>query len=180
MKLSRSLFSSLMLIGALVISSCVQESNQSTLPQEIGPDHSVEIPAPVEPIEPVDQIDQPTGASVEVAVYTEFPDAIDGCACYFGKTAPELSDGKYIFTTNYDKKAFMQLDGKMREFDLVKSTNLDGGRLMEKWKNENYEMVVKSTETGQVDETWQRIGTINIKPKDKDATMIDVVGECGC
>jgi hypothetical protein len=51
---------------------------------------------------------------------------------------------------------------------------------METWKNENYDMIVTSKETGQIDETWQSIGTINIKPKDKEATTIEVVGECGC
>ena len=51
---------------------------------------------------------------------------------------------------------------------------------MERWTNPDYEMVVKTTESGQLDETWQKYGTINIKPTDKNATMVDIVGECGC
>ena len=74
----------------------------------------------------------------------------------------------------------MKLDGEMRVFELISSTDLEGGKLMETWKSENYDMVVKSEETGQIDETWQSVGTINIKPKNKGATMIEVVGECGC
>lgn len=177
MKLTLSLFSSLLLIGVFVLSSCVQKSDRSTDPPEIlESDTSVVINDPVEPVDPIPD----TPPTVGVAVYEEYPDAIDGCACYFGRTASELSEGKYIFMTNYEKKAYMELDGEMRVFNLIKSTDLEGGELMETWTNEGYEMVVKSTETGQIDETWQSIGTINIKPTDKDATMINVVGECGC
>jgi hypothetical protein len=178
MKIANSLFSSLFIVGLLALSSCVQESNRSTTPKEVDP-----VPVkPIETIDPVEPVDTipVTPPTVDVAVYTEYPEAIDGCACYFGKTASELSEGKYIFMSNYEKKAYMMLDGQMRVFDLISSTDLEGGRLMENWSNENYEMVVKSTETGSVDETWQSIGTINIKPTDKAATMISVVGECGC
>ena len=110
----------------------------------------------------------------------EYPESIDGCACYFGRTATELSEGKYIFMTNYEKKAYMMLDGKMRVFEQISSEDLSDGRLMERWENEEYDMVVTSKETGQIDETWQSIGTINIKPNDKESTTISVVGECGC
>lgn len=176
MKLTASLFS-LLLSAGLMLSSCVQKSERSTNPPESGPDTSLVAP-PVDPI--IDDPEPETPATVDVAVYVEYPEGIDGCACYFGRNADELSKGEYIFMTNYEKKAYMELDGEMRVFELVSSTDLDGGRLMENWTNENYDMVVKSTETGQVDETWQSVGTINIKPKDKGATMIDVVGECGC
>ena len=178
MKIANSLFSTLFVVAALTLSSCQQNSTPSDTPDVIVVEDPVEVD-PDPPIEPVDPI--PTvPPTVDVAVYTEYPEEIDGCACYFGKTASDLSEGKYIFMTNYEKKAYMKLDGGMRVFELISSTDLEGGRLMETWSNENYQMVVKSTQTGQIDETWQSVGTINIKPTDKDATMISVVGECGC
>mgnify|MGYP001134437611 CR=1 FL=1 len=178
MKLTISLFGTL-LSTCLILSSCVQKSERSTDPQESEPDTIVVTP-PDDPVEPPMDSIPDTPPTVDVAVYVEYPEDIDGCACYFGRTASELSEGKYIFMTNYEKKAYMELDGEMRVFELVNSTDLEEGQLMETWKNENYDMVVKSKETGQIDETWQSIGTINIKPKDKDATVINVVGECGC
>ncbi|MDG1332982.1 MAG: hypothetical protein P8P74_11680 [Crocinitomicaceae bacterium] len=176
MKRSNPLFGSLFLIGILLFSSCEFTSTEDENSEVVVIDiDSSEILEPIEP-EPIPE----TLASVDVAVYVEYPEGIEGCACYFGRTADELSEGKYVFMTNYEKKAYMELDGEMRVFELTSSTDLDGRRLMERWKSDKYDMVVKTTETGQIDETWQRIGTINIKPKDKDATMLDVVGECGC
>ena len=169
---------SLLLVASLSLSSCVQKSDESTNPRKQQPESEI-----VTPEESTVEIEEPTPETpptVDIAVYVEYPEEIDGCACYFGRNESELSDAKYVFMTNYEKKAYMKLDGEMRTFELISSTDLEDGRLMETWKNENYDMVVKSEETGQIDETWQSIGTINIKPKDKDATMIDVVGECGC
>ncbi|MFK7787680.1 MAG: hypothetical protein AB8B56_21340 [Crocinitomicaceae bacterium] len=180
MKITFSLFS-LLLIASLLLSSCIQKSERSTTPPESGPDTTIVTPEePEELEEPLAENPSGNAPTVDVAVYVEYPEGIDGCACYFGRNATELSEARYIFMTNYDKKAYMKLDGEMREFDLISSTDLEDGRLMETWKNKNYNMVVKSKETGSIDETWQRIGTINIKPKNKDATMIGVVGECGC
>lgn len=177
MKRAKSLFSSLFLITVLTFSSCKQNSTPSDNPDPVVVvDDSTETMNPIEPVEPIPG----TPPTVDIATYSEYPEEIDGCACYFGRTASQLSEGHYVFMTNYEKKAFMMLDGEMRVFELIGSTDLEEGRLMETWSNENYQMVVKTTETGQVDETWQSIGTINIKPTDKDATEISVVGECGC
>lgn len=163
-----------------MISSCIQKSERSTDPPEQDADSSIVAPQeePVDP--PADTIVTTGPATVDIGVYVEYPEAIDGCACYFGRTATELSEGKYIFMTNYEKKAYMTLDGKMRVFEQISSEDLSDGRLMERWENEEYDMVVTSKETGQIDETWQSIGTINIKPNDKESTTISVVGECGC
>ena len=171
-----ALFSSLFLIGIVVSTSCVQDSNPSTLPKEVEPAKTLEVAKPVEQTDPIPE----TSESVDVASYSEYPDEIDGCACYFGRTASQLGTGDYVFMTDYGKKGFMTLDGKMQEFQLISSKDLEGGMLMERWSNVDYQMVIKTTETGQVDETWQKVGTINIKPNDKDATMISIVGECGC
>ncbi len=176
MKITNLLFNSFGLIVVLTFCSCKQESTPIDIPELVIVKDSTET-KPI--IEPVDSIPK-TPPTVEITVYTEYPEAIDGCACYFGKTASELSEGEYIFMTNYEKKAYMMLDGEMQVFELISSTDLESGKLMETWSNENYQMVVKSTETGQIDETWQSIGTIKIKPTDKDATVISVVGECGC
>lgn len=176
MKISAPLFSFLLLIGILSLTSCISKSDRTTLPKEVEPDEPIVI---IDPVEPVDTIPA-LPVTVDVAVYTEYPEAIDGCACYFGKTATQLSEGKYIFMTNYEKKAYMELDGKMRVFELISSVDMENGELKETWSNENFQMVVKSTETGAIDETWQSIGTISITPTGKDATVISVVGECGC
>jgi hypothetical protein len=166
------------LISSLLLTSCVQKSEQSKTPTK----KETELET-VTPEKPEITIEEPTPdapPTVDVAVYVEYPDDIDGCACYFGRNESELSDAKYVFMTNYEKKAYMKLDGAMRTFELISGADLEDGRLMETWKNENYDMIVTSKETGQIDETWQSIGTINIKPKDKEATTIEVVGECGC
>lgn len=177
MKSTRALFSLFFLIGALTWSSCEQKSSSEKPVDVIVIDEdTTDLEIPEVPVDPIPD----TPPTVDIAVYTEFPEEIDGCACYFSKTGPELKAGKYIFMTNYEKKAYMTLDGEMRVFDLIASKNGSGGKLEETWKNAKYDMVVTSSETGQIDETWQKTGTISIKPKDKKATVISVVGECGC
>lgn len=177
MKSTRTLFSLVFLIGALTVSSCEQKSSPEKPAEVVVVDEdTTDMEIPEVPVDPIPN----TPPTVDIAVYTEYPEAIDGCACYFSKTGPELKVGKYIFMTNYEKKAYMMLDGKMRVFDLTSSKDTKDGKLMDTWKSPNYDMVVKTSETGQIDETWQKIGTISIKPKDKEATVISVVGECGC
>jgi hypothetical protein len=177
MKMRRSLFTILSVSFTALLISCVQKSTNNEQPKE---DVVVEDSTQVEPpIDPIDTLPT-TPPTVDIKVYSEYPEAIDGCACYFGLTSPELSEGNYVFMTNYEKKAYMILDGKMRTFELVQSENLPSGELKETWQHADYDMVVQSKETGEIDETWQSIGTISIQPKDKEKTVIRVVGECGC
>ena len=177
MILRRSLFTLLIIASVTVVSSCRQKSDSNTPQKEvIIEDDSTEVTPPVDPIDTLSN-DPPT---VDVKVYSEYPEEIDGCACYFGLTAPELKDGKYVFMTNYEKKAYMILDGKMRTFELIKSENMPNGELKDTWKHSEFDMIVQTRETGAIDETWQSTGTISIVPKGKDKTVIRVVGECGC
>ena len=177
MTLTRVFLHILFVSGIVFLNSCVQKSSSEKAKETAGSDKdSVETKKP----EVEDESIINNSPTVDVAVYTEYPEEIDGCACYFSKTATELKAGQYIFMTNYEKKAYMTLDGKMRVFDLIDSKDGANGKLTETWKNENYDMVVTSSETGQIDETWQKIGSISIQTKDKNATVIKVVGECGC
>lgn len=173
-----TLLTFLAFLVTISLSSCVLKSHDDDQPKEevIIEEDTVEIKPPVVPIDTIPT----TPPTVDIKVYSEYPEAIDGCACYFGLTAPELSEGKYVFMTNYEKKAYMILDGKMRTFELIQSENLPSGELKETWQHADFDMVVQSKETGEIDETWQSIGTISIQPKDKEKTVIRVVGECGC
>lgn len=177
MKLSQSLFTLLIIAAVTFLGSCTQKTEDNKPPKEdVVVEDSTETKPPIDPIDTL----QNTPPTVDIKVYSEYPEAIDGCACYFGLTAPELSEGKYVFMTNYEKKAYMILDGEMRTFELIKSENLSSGELKDTWKHPEFDMIVQTRETGEIDETWQSIGTISIQPKGKDKTVIRVVGECGC
>lgn len=149
---------------------------------------------PIDPIPPaiakVEKVDTKTVVEVEkpaitlpeikIESFSEFPDEIDGCACYFGKSKEELGDGKYVFITNYENLAFMQLDGKLRTFDLVSASDRIDGELTEIWSNEDYDMTITTSQTGQIDETSQNVGTITIKSTTQKSSTISIAGECGC
>jgi len=167
------------LLTSLMFFSCNQTSESSTDNRNPKPDMT-DVKVPEKPLDPPMDTIPTTPPTVDVAVYVEYPEAIDGCACYFGRNAAELSEAKYIFMTNYEKKAYMELDGEMRTFELISSTDLEDGTVEETWGNVNYDMVVRSKETESIDETSQSIGTISITPKGKGITVMNVVGECGC
>lgn len=115
-----------------------------------------------------------------IGSFSEFPDGIDGCACYFSQYKTALESGSYIFVTNYESLAYMFLNDKMVQFKLIGTTESKDGKLIEKWSNENYTLTKKTSESGQLDETWQHIGIISIKPKNGPAVETTVIGECGC
>ena len=121
-------------------------------------------------------IDEP----VIIGAFSEFPDGIDGCSCYFSQHSSALESGSYIFVTNFESLAFMQLNDKMVQFKLDETTELKDGKLMERWSNANFTLTKKTMATGQLDETWQHTGTITIKPKNGAAIESTIVGECGC
>jgi hypothetical protein len=117
---------------------------------------------------------------IVIGAFSEFPEGIEGCSCYFSQHTSALESGSYIFVTNFESLGFMMLNDKMVEFKLEETTELTDGNLKERWSNSNFTLIKKTKATGQLDETWQHTGTITIKPKKGSTVESTIVGECGC
>ena len=119
-------------------------------------------------------------AQISIDTFSTFPPEIDGCACYFSNDEAEFKSRKYIYADDYGNNAFVSINGVMTKFVLSKSDTLPGDRSVETFINDKYEITIDVKQIGQIDETWQKIGTIKIKPKDGKEIIKNIYGECGC
>ena len=119
-------------------------------------------------------------SQILIDTFSTFPPEIDGCACYFSNDQTEFKNDKYIYADDYGNNAFVSIDGVMTKFVLKKSDTLPGDRSVETFVNDNYEITIDVKQVGQIDETWQKKGTIKIKPKEGKEIIKNIYGECGC
>lgn len=112
--------------------------------------------------------------------FTEFPDEIDGCACYYSANKKDFVNGSYIYADNHQDHAYISINGKMQLFTLIKHTDVAEGYWIKIYANNEYEVTVDSEELWQVDQTWLQKGNISIKTKDGKKITETIYGECGC
>ncbi|MBQ5532023.1 MAG: hypothetical protein IIU04_00585 [Bacteroidales bacterium] len=60
---------------------------------------------------------------IQMSSFTDIPDEIDGCACYFSVSQEDLKNGVYIFVNDFASLAFVKI--------INKTTCEDGSELME-------------------------------------------------
>lgn len=112
--------------------------------------------------------------------FKDFPEEIDGCACYFSANKKDFINGSYIYADTYHNHAYISINGQMRQFKLKSFTDIAEGYWVKIYANEEYEITLDSEEVLQVDETWQQKGTISIKSRDGKTIKETIYGECGC
>jgi hypothetical protein len=117
---------------------------------------------------------------IKIDTFSTFPPEIDGCACYFSNNEEEFKDKKYIYADDYGDNAFISVNGKMTKFVLNKSTKLNNTRYVQTFVNDDYEITIDLKQVSQLDETWQKTGTLKIKPKVGKVIVKNIYGECGC
>ena len=122
------------------------------------------------------------GSEKEIVIdrFTDFPEEIDGCACYFSADKNDFVKGSYIYADNYHDHAYVSIDGKMQLFTLVKQTEVTESYWMKVYTNSEYEVTVEAETLWQVDETWLQKGEISIKSRNGKKIKETIYGECGC
>ncbi len=121
-----------------------------------------------------------TDSSIDIDTFSTFPSEIDGCACYFSNDETEFKNRKYIYADDYSNNAFVSINGIMTKFVLSKSDTLPDNHSIKLFSNGMYEIVVDIKQVGQIDETFQQKGTMTLKPKNGQAIIKRIYGECGC
>lgn len=118
--------------------------------------------------------------TLRIDTFSTFPPEIDGCSCYFSATAKELKSSTYLYADDYQKTAFVRINGVMTKFQLKETKTLAGKHTIKKFTNKAFDLVIDIKQTGQIDETWQQKGTLKLTSKDGKTVLKNIVGECGC
>ena len=158
------------LLGMLLF-ACNPEASQSQVEEKENITDKVE----------VTKLDQADAASlIEVEAFSEFPPEIDGCACYYSANEADFTSGKYIYMDNFEKMAFMKLNGEMVTFSLSNEKYGDEAGTTQYWETEAVRLIIEKKQVGEIDETWQQRGQILLNLPGGKTQTIDFFGECGC
>jgi hypothetical protein len=121
-----------------------------------------------------------TDASIVIDTFSEFPPEIEGCSCYFSNNESDFKSGKYIYVDDYGSNAFVSINGEMKSFSLSSSERETEAHHIKTWNSEDFEITLDYKQVGQVEETWQQIGTMKIKSRKGKEVVREFYGECGC
>lgn len=110
-----------------------------------------------------------------------------GAGCYYAKTEEAYHQFQYIVLQDIDF-LYMQINGVREKFDIPEAPQeeeapLNELPLVETFVNENYEIIIKTTDySDTVDETGSfNKGTIRVKHlKSNATTSMNFYGYCGC
>ena len=112
----------------------------------------------------------------------EYPGEIAGCSCYFAADRQQFVKQNYIYADDYQKKAFLKLDGKLMEFKIdEKAQNIESKTMKTSFENKDYHVEIsgKVVEEGEIETSLYK-GTITVKAADGRKTVQNFYGECGC
>ncbi|WP_341227529.1 hypothetical protein [uncultured Arcticibacterium sp.] len=108
---------------------------------------------------------------------SEFPDAIDGCACYFKEKGKESAG--YVYVDDFSRTGFIKIGDTFEELEIYEAHN-ENGFVKHKCRAEHYGVDMELTEIGHEDETWEYEGTMEINKIDGSKITLQIIGECGC
>ncbi len=109
----------------------------------------------------------------------DYPMQIEGCACYYSTDRAAFEAGKYIYADDFQMLALMKLDG--HEFTMFRRDTTEKMQGKKHWLNEKYEIHIDLEQVGEMDETWQYEGILQIFNR-QDSLLFEtyLYGECGC
>lgn len=113
----------------------------------------------------------------------------DGCGCSFWPVSrkpnvDELGTGKYILIGNYEKQAWMNIDGKIAKLRLVKDTTRyrgrKGDRYLQTYRSSNITVTVKCIASGFGDTHAVYCDSTITVTKGTQKQTVKAKGSCGC
>ena len=115
----------------------------------------------------------------------KMPEEIEGCACYLAQNDSLFEKKQYIFASNSDSTAFMQINDELIRFSMTSTTNepftFKSEDLIEKYSSEKYDLkVVSHFEDSTSYESWIFHGEINVSDIKGNKENVNFVGVCGC
>lgn len=112
---------------------------------------------------------------IHLESFSDFPEEIDGCSCYFSTSKDELKKRNYIFVNDFGNVAYIKIDGNLIRFEL---TNHDNDIYIYKYKD--YSMKVEITKRKFIESELElEKGFITVYTP-KGNIKQKFIGECGC
>lgn len=124
--------------------------------------------------------------------FTDVPEEIEGCACYYAESEERYRQSEYLFVAGFDSVAFISINDKKLKLKLV-STGREPHSLgdydhVDIYRADGYDVTVdiKHVEeegdsvSQEEDESWYTNGTITIQSESGKKDEIRFFGSCGC
>ena len=121
-----------------------------------------------------------TPAAVSLEAFADFPPEVDGCACYYSKDKATFGQGQYLYVDDFDKQAWVKINGVLVKLMLTQSDTMPEMRTRKIFANDSYKLTIDVKQVGQLDETWQQEGTLNLQAGAHPSQSQSIYGGCGC
>lgn len=116
-----------------------------------------------------------TTKEIHLESFSDFPEEIDGCSCYFSISKDELKNRNYIFINDFGNIAFIKIDGNLIRFEL---TNHDNDIYI--YNYNDYTMKVEIIKRKFIDSELELEKGIITIDTPKGELKQKFIGECGC
>ena len=115
--------------------------------------------------------------SIKLNTFTELPNDIQGCACYFYLSKSDEAKQKYIMAEIFAQVGYISINGKMQKFNLIHFKD----RLFYIYSNGTYILRVDFKNKIKNDSEDFRIrGTLTVFKGQKILVKKSIIGECAC
>ena len=122
-----------------------------------------------------------TTEKIEIQVFDEWPEEIQGCSCYSSRNQSEFEKNQFIYVNNYEDLTLMQINGQVHRFTKTKEERLSSDtHYRQTFKSDDFELIIETKQVSRSDETFQHEGTLILKATQGEVVELKIYGECGC
>jgi hypothetical protein len=119
--------------------------------------------------------------TLSIDTFSTSPPEIDGCSCFFSNDSVTYEQGEYIYMDDYDRTAFLKINGVLTKFTRIESNEADSLNETSSYKSEGFEMIIEEKAGRPVgDEASVITGTIHLMTNDGKNASKQFYGVCGC
>jgi hypothetical protein len=119
--------------------------------------------------------------SISIDSFSDFPQEIDGCSCYFSNDSTDFYNKQYIYVNDFAQTSFLKINGVMTKFTQTEYKEIDEENVKAKYTSDNFEMTIEVKDgIHNGDETMLKTGTITLTDKNGKTVTKTFYGECGC
>jgi len=119
--------------------------------------------------------------SFSIDTFSDFPQEIDGCSCYFSNDSTDFYNKKFIYVNDFAQTSFLKINGVMTKFTQTEYKEIEEENVKAKYTSDNFEMTIEVKDGIQNgDETMLKTGTITLTDKNGKTVTKTFYGECGC
>lgn len=123
-------------------------------------------------------------SKLSIDTFTEIPQEIAGCSCFYSIDSTEFKQLKYIYVSDFNELSYMKINGKILQFKQTNQNRKEDGTLEITATCNPYKLFISvksiSGENEQNEEYSREVGTIVIKDDKGNSVTKTLYGSCGC